>query len=76
MPTADACKEAAAAQQACGFLFISAFNNGSIGSCNAAAKSCCLLNPYLGCSAGASGSFTPRFGQATLGIFGQVDARS
>jgi len=75
LPTAAACQAQAVAQQACGFLFVSAYTGPSVGSCSAAAKRCCFLNPYLGCAAGAAGRFT-RFGAATFGVFGPVKGTS
>lgn len=71
LPTVQECQTQAAAQQACGFLFVEAYSGPPVGSCSLAAKTCCFLNPYLGCEKAASANFT-RFGPATLGIFGSL----
>ena len=83
LPTAEACQAQAAAQQACGFLFVDGYAGPDVGGCTATAKRCCFLNPYLGCRAatavvGAEAGAPPagectRFGVVTLGVFSVLE---
>lgn len=76
VPSQGACAAQAATLQACGWLWVNAWAGGVVGSCNSnGSAGCCILDPYAGCAPG--GSLPPAWGSnATLGIFGVVEAGS